>query len=79
MSKVKSYQELRKLGLRSTEKIIRYKHHIVFNLTYVKLNAVPKGFKLRHHSNIVECDSEPVLKRCSKKLMLKRSSVIRIN
>ena len=70
VAKVKSYQELRKLVLKSTEKIIRYKHHIVFNLTYVKLKTVPKGFKLRHHNNIVECDSEPVLKRCSKKLIV---------
>ena len=59
------------------DKLNRYRHHIVFLSTYLKLNSVPKGFALKFHNNIAEVDFASVLKNCSKKLMEKTVSTYR--
>ena len=66
-----SYKGLLKQLLRYTEKVERYRHHVTFNTTYVQLNYIPKGFRLKSHNNIEECDLSGVLNKCSKKLMIK--------
>ena len=71
MGDISTYCELRKLCLKYVEKITRYRHHIVFNSTYIKFNLIPKGFKIRHHNNIEGNDIQPVLRKCSKKLIIK--------
>jgi len=71
MADSSSYHTLRKLLLKIAEQVSRYQHHIVFISTYIKFNRVPKGFQMRHHSNIEECHTDSILKKCSKKLMLK--------
>ena len=66
-----TYPELLKLLLKYNEKLERYRHHIVFNSTYLKLNCIPKGFRIKSHNNINECDLTTTLKKCSTKLMVK--------
>ena len=66
-----TYPELLKLLLKYNEKLERYRHHIVFNSTYLKLNCIPKGFRIKSHNNINECDLTTTLKKCSKKLVVK--------
>lgn len=38
--------------LRLVDKRIRYVHHIFVIKTYLKQNIVPRGFRIKHHSNI---------------------------
>ena len=67
----KSYHDIWKLILKYAENITRFTHHILFISTYVKFNCVPKGFRLRFHNNSRDCDYEPTMLKCSKKLMIK--------
>ena len=67
----KSFQELNKTLLYIVDKIIRYRHHVAFISTYLKLKSVPKGFKLKFHSNIPDVKMTSVLRNCSFKLMVK--------
>ena len=66
-----NYPGLLKQLLKYNEKIERYRHHIVFNSTYLKLNCIPKGFRLKSHNNINECDLTAPLRKCSIKLIAK--------
>ena len=68
---VKSFQELNKHLLYVINKIVRYRHHIVFIKTYRKLKCVPKGFVLKFHSNLPGLDMSTILKKSSMKLMEK--------
>ena len=71
MTNLPSYPGLLKHLLKSSEKVERYRHHITFNSTYLELNVIPKGFRLKSHNNIDECDPAALLKKCSTKLMVK--------
>ena len=71
MSNRTSYPGLLKKLLKCSEKVERYRHHVVINSTYLELNAIPKGFRLKSHSNIEDCDPSSLLRKCSKKLMVK--------
>ena len=71
MVSVKSYRKLLNDLLSATEKLERYRHHVVSISTYLNLRCIPKGFHLKAHNNIRECDLGPALKKCSKKNMIK--------
>ena len=66
-----NYHTLRKSLLKNAEQVSRYIHHIVFISTYVKFNCIPRGFQIRHHNNMEENQTSSILKKCSRKLMLK--------
>ena len=66
-----TYPGLFKYLLKCSEKVERYRHHVVFNTTYLELNVIPKGFRLKSHNNIEDCDPTSLLRKCSKKLMVK--------
>ena len=58
-----------KSTLSKVEKIIRYQHHVSLLCTYVKFNKIPKGFRLRFHSNFTDCIYDNILKNSSRKLI----------
>ena len=58
-------------------KLCRYRHHITFISTYLRLNAIPKGFEVKFHNNWEDIDLSPVLKNCSKKLMARTVNTYR--
>ena len=66
MANAKSFQELNSTLLCNIKKIIRYQHHTVFLKSYIKFKCSPKGFKLRFHSNLKECDYNTILMNCSR-------------
>ena len=66
-----TYPRLFKHLLKCSEKVERYRHHVVFNTTCLELNVIPKGFRLKSHNNIEDCDPTSLLRKCSKKLMVK--------
>ena len=72
-----TYPGLFKYLLKCNEKVERYRHHVVFNTTYLELNVIPKGFCLKSHSHIEDCDRTSLLRKCSKKLMVKRKPRVR--
>ena len=45
------------------------RYHIVFITAYLKLNEVPKGFKINVHKNIPYGNYKQIIKFCSIKLM----------
>ena len=54
-------------------KIARYKHHIAFINTYIRIRfgVIPRGFQSKFHSNIPDLEITKILRNCSKKLMFK--------
>ena len=69
MAIINVYRKLQRSLLHNAEKSIRYQHHISFISTYIKLNQIPKGFKLKFHNNIDDANYKNILKKCSRKLM----------
>ena len=65
----KNFQKLNRSLLYDIEMLKQLKHHIVFLTTYLKFKRLPKGFKLRFHSNMDGCSYDNILKNCSIKLM----------
>ena len=52
--------------LKLMEKIARYKHHIAFINTYIRLNVIPGRFQLKFHSNIPDLQTAKTLKNFKK-------------
>ena len=71
MENIKSFQELNRCLLSKIDKMVRYRHHIVYISTYIKFKCLPKGFKLRFHSNLKNLEYNNILTNCSNKLMEK--------
>ena len=69
MARQKTFMELNRSLIQTIEKIIRYQHHLSVLCTYVKFNKIPKGFRLRFHSNFTDCIYDKILKNCSRKLI----------
>ena len=65
-----SYQKLRKSLVQLLEKIIRYRHHIVFLTAYIELKRVPRGFLLKFHSNSNNTSYKFILENCFRKLII---------
>jgi len=56
--------------LRIADKFVRYENHMAYITVYVKANKIPKGFRLKFHSNM-DLNVEGVLHKCSIKIMKK--------
>ena len=54
--------------LKAADKLIRYKNHVAFIYAYIKANKLPRGFKLKFHSN-TDLDVSNILYKCSTKIM----------
>ena len=55
------------------------RYHIVFITVYLKLNEVPKGFKIKFHKNIPYGNYKQIIKTCSLKLMSCTISIYKKN
>ena len=69
MARQKTFMELNRSLIQTIGKIIRYQHHVSLLCTHVKFNKMPKGFRLRFHSNFIDCNYDNILKNCSRKLI----------
>ena len=54
--------------LKAADKLVRYKNHIAFIHAYIKAKKLPKGFKLKFHSN-TNLDVSNILLKCSTMIM----------
>ena len=63
-----TFTEYKAETLKAADKLIRYKNHIAFIYAYLKAKKIPKGFKLKFHSN-TDLNVENVLLKCSTKIM----------
>ena len=66
-----TFQKLNRSLLKVINKIIRYRHHVVIISTYTKFKKIPKGFRLKFHSNLPGLEMQSILKKCSNKMMEK--------
>ena len=62
------FAQIKRNNLKWTDKMVRYQNHLGFIITYLKMKAIPKGFRLKFHNNM-EFDTSTILKNCSIKLM----------
>ena len=69
MARRKTFTESNRSLIQTIEKIIGYQHHVSLLCTYVKFSKITKGFRLRFHSNFINCSYDNILKNCSRKLI----------
>ena len=62
--------------LKMADKLVRYKNHIAFITTYLKAKKIPKGFKLKFHTNM-DLDVDHILHKCSTKIMKRTATFYR--
>ena len=70
MATEEQFKIYRKDILKTVNKIIRYKHHIIYITTCLNFNNIPNGFTLKFHNNMA-FEHSSILRNCSKKLMSK--------
>ena len=65
---IEEFPNIKRNILKKVDKVTRYQNHTAFISTYLRMDSIPKGFKLKFHNNL-GFDSSGILKKCSRKLM----------